>query len=91
MATRVARQQIVIEPGKVETVSITNPKATHLSAKIALNSPDGWRVDYDGVYQVLSRMRFLFVCHAIPKRDGVVKLDVTLLRDFEPNSAQLEQ
>ncbi len=89
MAARVAGQDLVIAPGEQEVARITNPEATHLGAKIALNGPEGWKVDYDGVHQILPRMRFLFVCRAQPKPDGTVGLSVALLRDYEPNSARL--
>ncbi|MGH8018908.1 MAG: hypothetical protein ACREIA_11545 [Opitutaceae bacterium] len=85
----VAGQDPVIEPCGQEVARITNPEATHLGAKIALNGPEGWKVDYDGVHQILPRMRFLFVCRAVPKANGETGLSVALLRDCEPNSARL--
>ena len=91
MAARVARKDLVIEPGREETATITELEATHFSAKVALNGPDGWKVDYDTVQQVVPRMRYLLVCRAVPKAAGAVGLNVALLRDFEPNSAQLQR
>ncbi|BET67065.1 hypothetical protein ASA1KI_19830 [Opitutales bacterium ASA1] len=91
MAAAVSGREFVIEPGATESVPIEREDATHVSVKLAVEGPEGWSVDYDGVHQVLPRMRFLFVCRAVPDAEKGVALRTALLRDHEPSSAQLQR